>query len=340
MKILGIINKDSAVAYHRISLPLVIMSHMDENITTYITNNVNDQLFEDHDFDLVFYSRLLNDVAFEKLNKLREKYGFRIVVDVDDYWYLDHWHIMYDEYKEKNTYADQVKNIANADAVFVTHERLYKEASKHNANTFIIPNSVPRVEQFATTQTEPCDKVRLFWQGSITHEADINLIRYAIENIGNTRKDKIEMVMAGYHPEEPIWRRMAKMYTVNKKLQSRVFRGMTYESYYQSYAHADICLVPLVNSRFNSMKSNLKVLEAGNLSLPVIAHNVHPYKELPVMYANGTDQWVKAMKYYIDNPLARYDDGKVLNEYCDKYFNYLAINQIRKEIFEDIKVTV
>ncbi len=339
MKILGIINKDSAVAYHRISLPLVIMSHMDNDITTYITNNVNEELFE-KGFDVVFYSRMLNDIAFDKLNELRAKHGFRLVVDVDDYWQLDHWHVMYDEYKEKNTYSEQIRNIANTDACFVTHERLYNEAVKHNANTFILPNAVPRVEQFCTTHTEPSDRVRLFWQGSVTHEADINLIRYAIENIGNTRKDKIEMVMAGFHPEEPIWQRMAKMYTLNKRLNNRLFRGMHYEHYYKAYAHADICLVPLVNSKFNSMKSNLKILEAANLSLPVIAHNVHPYKDLPVMYALGTKEWVTAMKYLIDNKSARIDFGERLNEFCNKYYNYLSINQIRKEIFQDIKVTV
>jgi glycosyltransferase involved in cell wall biosynthesis len=126
-------------------------------------------------------------------------------------------------------------------------------------------------------------------------------------------------------------------YTVNKRLKHRVFQGMHYEHYYKAYAHADICLVPLVNSRFNSMKSNLKILEAANLSLPVIAHNVEPYKNMPVLYAQGTQQWVKACKYYINNENARLDDGYKLNEFCNKFFNHRAINYARKEIFHEVR---
>ncbi len=338
MKILGIINKDSAVAYHRITLPLVLMSQ-DEEVTSYITNNVKEELFNEG-FDIVFYSRHLSDFAFDKINELRAKHGFKLIIDVDDFWHLDKWHPLYNQYIAEDYAGQQVKNITNADAVFVTHDRLYKEVSKYNDNAFILANAIPKVNQYAEVITEPSDRVRLFWQGSPTHEEDINLIRYAIENIGNTRKDSIEMVMAGFNTEEPVWHRMAKMYTLNKRLHNKLFIGMHYEAYYKAYAHADICLVPLVNSRFNSMKSNLKVLEAANLSLPVIAHNVHPYKDLPVYYAHGTMDWVKAMKYYIDSDAARYDDGCKLNEWCNKFYNYRSINQVRKEIFQDIKVIV
>jgi len=335
MKVLGIINKDSAVAYHRITMPLLLMPDVD----AYVTNNITDETFN-QGFDVVFYSRLLNDFAFDKINEMRRKHGFKLIIDVDDFWILDKWHCMYEDYVREDYHTRQIKNMANADAVMVTHERLYVEARDYNENTYVIPNAIPMAGQFAFTRTEPSDKVRLFWQGSITHEEDINLIRYAIENVGNTHKDKIEMVMAGFHPEEPVWVRMAKMFTLNKRLNNKLFRGMKYDCYYKSYAHADICLVPLVNSRFNSMKSNLKVLEAANLSLPVIAHHVQPYLDLPVSYANGTMQWVKAMKHYIDNEQARIDDGAKLNEFCNTYYNYRSINQTRKEIFQDVKITV
>jgi glycosyltransferase involved in cell wall biosynthesis len=241
----------------------------------------------------------------------------------------------------KENYAwKQTINIANADAVFVTHERLHKEASEINRNCFIIPNAIPHVEQYAETCTEPADRVRLFWQGSVTHEEDINLIRYAIENIANTRKDSIEMIMAGYSPDDKQWARMVDAYTCNRRLKRRIFKAMHFQHYYKAYAHADVCLVPLVNSKFNSMKSNLKVLEAANLALPVIAHNVHPYKDMPVTYANGTNEWVKSMRMYIDSEAARYDDGQRLKEFCDKWFNYASINRVRKDVFDYVKVTV
>lgn len=332
MRVLGIINKDSAVAYHRITLPLLLM----EDVDVHITNHITEETFESG-FDLVFYSRHLSDFAFDKINKMREKHGFKLVIDVDDFWHLDKWHPLYQSYIKEDYHTQQIKNMANADAVFVTHERLHREASQFNDNTYIIPNAIPKVEQYAETKTMPSDKVRLFWQGSATHEEDINLIKYAIENLGNTERDKIEMIMCGYHPEELVWQRMAKTYTLNKRLQHRVFKAMTYSTYYKAYSEADVCLVPLVNSRFNSMKSNLKILEAACLSLPVIAHNVNPYKDMPVTYANGTMEWVKAMKWYINNPQARIEDGQRLNEFCDTYYNHRSINQVRKEIFNETR---
>lgn len=334
MKVLGIINRDSAVAYHRITLPLCLMADTDVHITNHITEETFTQ-----GYDIVFYSRLLSDFAFDKLNEMRAHHGFKIVCDVDDYWTLDKWHCMYKAYVAEDFHARQIKNMISADAVFVTHERLYKEAQEFNDNVYIVANSIPRIEQFADTGKIESDKIRLFWQGGISHEEDINLLKYAIQNIANTERAKIEMVLAGFHPEEEIWFRIANTYTCNRRLKNRIIEGLHYESYYLAYAYADVCLVPLVNSKFNGMKSNLKILEAGNMSLPCIAHNVDPYKDMPVYYARGTMDWVKAMKYYINNENARIEDGQRLNEYCNTFFNYKAINEARKEIFSDIKVT-
>jgi hypothetical protein len=64
---------------------------------------------------------------------------------------------------------------------------------------------------------------------------------------------------------------------------------------------------------------------------------VEPYKNMPVIYAQGTLEWVKAMKYYINNESARYDDGKKLNEFCNLFYNYSSINNIRKDIFHETR---
>lgn len=330
MKILGLVNKDSAVAYHRIILPLLTMYDVD----CYVTNNITEQTFE-QEFDIVFYSRVVNDTALESLNRMRDKYGFKMFIDVDDYWILDKWHPLYDIYANDNFHTNQAKHIRNADGVIVTHERLWREVKDINGNVYVCPNAIPKLEQYATTAKVPDERVRLFWQGSATHEADIDLIKYAIENIGNTHAGKIKMVMAGFHKNDEIWYNMANKFTKNAKLVHHLIQAMHWQNYYNAYAFADVCLVPLVNSRFNSMKSNLKVLEAANMGLPVIAHNVHPYKDLPVTYATGTTEWTKAMKMYIDSEAMRIEKGAELKSFCDTFFNFKSINHGRKEIFDE-----
>lgn len=329
MKILGIIHKNSAVCYHRIAMPLLLMPDVD----CHITNHVTEETF-DAGYDLVFYSRVLNDVAMQGLYKMRAKHGFKLVCDVDDYWHLDYWHPMHKEYEETNFAYRQVQSIINADMVLVTHERLLAEVQPFNSNVHIVYNAIPQIEQYLTERV-PFEQVRLFWQGSVTHHEDLKLIQYTIENIlHNKLRHEIMMIMAGFHKEMQEWLDMANIFTANGKLSHKLITGMTPDTYYKAYAYADVCLIPLVASRFNGFKSNLKVLEAGNLALPVIAPNVHPYKDLPVMYAQGSNDWLEKIKWYVRNEQARKEDGERLQEFCSMFFSYRKINEMRKQIFE------
>lgn len=329
MKILGIIQKDSAVCYHRITMPLALMPDVD----CHITNHIDESTFE-QGFDAVLYSRVLSDGAMNKLYEMRDKYGFKLFVDVDDYWHLDHWHPLYVSYQKENFAERQVNSILNADGVFVTHERLWREVKPLNPKCYIIDNAIPKIEQYLTERTES-DRVRLFWQGSVTHQEDLKLIQYAIQNLLHSKeKDRVKMVLAGYHKLMDEWHDMANTFTARGRLKHELINGMTPDTYYKAYSHADICLIPLVASRFNGFKSNLKVLEAANLSLPVIACNVHPYKDLPATYANGSKDWLDKMKWYINNEAARVEDGERLADYCNVFFDYRKINDMRKQLFE------
>lgn len=329
MKILGIIRKDSAVCYHRITMPLALMPDVD----CHITNHVTEDTFKDG-YDAVFYSRVLNDNAMQQLYKMREQYGFKLFVDVDDYWHLDYWHPLYKEYQKENFAERQINSIINADAVFTTHERLLSKIEPLNHNSHIVDNAIPKIDQYLT-KTKPSERIRLFWQGSVTHHADLSLIQYAIQNLLHSDlKDNLTMVMAGFHKEMPAWLGMAELYTAKGKLKHELITGMKPEVYYKAYAKADVCLIPLVKSRFNGFKSNLKVLEAANMGLPCIVSDVNPYKDFPVMYANGSTEWLNKMKWYIKNKYAREDDGERLQTFCDVFFDYRKINDIRKQIFE------
>lgn len=329
MKILGIIRKDSAVCYHRITMPLALMPDVD----CHITNHITEETFE-AGYDAVFYSRVLSDGAMDNLYAMREKHGFKLFVDVDDYWHLDYWHPLYQTYQKENFAERQISSIVNADAVFTTHERLWGEIKPLNQNCFTVYNAIPKIDQYLT-EPEDSDRVRLFWQGSVTHQADLSLIQYAIENLLHSKvRDNVTMVLAGFHRQMDEWLEMADVYTAKGKLQHQLINGMKPEVYYKAYSRADVCLIPLVASRFNGFKSNLKVLEAGNMGLPCIVSNVHPYKDLPVIYANGSTDWLDKMKWYIRNEHARKDDGEKLRDFCNVFYDYRKINDIRKQIFE------
>ncbi len=307
--------------------PLLLMPDVD----VFITNNLLEEHFE-KGCDIFMYNRILPDEALLQIAERQLKYGFKICLDIDDYWNLDEHHILYDLYKEEDFAGQQIRQIIGADLVFTTNERLAQEIELINPNVHVLPNAIPKKGQF-DIEREPYYLTRLFWQGSITHTQDIELIEKPIEALGTLSK-QIKMVMGGYTENIAEWDFMARVFTGNLKHQYRLLPAMPVTEYYAMYAHADICLIPLVNSRFNRMKSNLKVLEAANLGLPVIASNVHPYQDMPLLYCKCSSDWVKHITRLVKSRKRAKEAGAELKEFCEENYNFDKINRERKQILQ------
>jgi glycosyltransferase involved in cell wall biosynthesis len=327
MRIIAWVNGNSAPSYHRIIMPLMLMKNAD----VYITNNLKMEDF-DKGCDIFIYNRVLPDHADAQIAELKAKYGFKICVDVDDYWELDKHHILYDEYQTSKFAEWQIRHIRDADVVLTTHSRLAEEILPFNNNVHVCPNAIPKQGQF-DIEREPYYLTRFFWQGSVTHQADVAILSHPIASIGS-RAGKVKMVMAGYEETEEAWYKMAQVYTADFKHQYKIIPGKKVTEYYSNYAEADICLVPLVKSRFNGFKSNLKILEAANLGLPVIASQVDPYLNLPLLYCKCGNDWIKHITRLLKSRKRQRDIGLQLKEYCDIHFDFNKINNERKQILE------
>lgn len=316
MNILGLINKDSGPGFHRVMMPLLMMDGPD----CYITNAATE---EDVDkADVIFYNRVCGDAIYSYAKAKNKK----IVVDIDDYWRLDPHHIAYSEYIINNFEAMQIRHIEKADLIITTHERLAAKIKRYNDNILICPNAIPNHHYFDIERTESA-LPRIFWQGSITHEADLMLLKNPFK-----RLTKCAMVIAGYTKHD-VWGKMVNAFTNGLTLPGAVLPGLPPHEYYRNYGAADICVAPLLKTEFNSMKSNLKVLEAAHAGLPIICSRVDPYLDLPVLYAEKQTDWFKHLNMLIHDADARYIHGHNLKNYCDKYFNYKQINQLRHDRF-------
>lgn len=348
LRIIAYTPKNSGPSYHRIAMPLMLMDGPD----VFCTNDMREVHFE-KGCDLFMYNRVLPKEGMEQFNALRKKYGFKVCVDVDDLWELDPHHILYRSYIDDGFAERQIHHLRQADVILTTHERLAEEIRSVlqlrvidelpyvvRPEVHVCPNAIPRLGQF-DIKRERHDLVRLFWQGSITHHADIELLYTPIESLRKI-SGKIKMIMAGYQETEDTWRYMARVYTDNLKHQYKLLPGAHVAEYYAAYAHADICLVPLVNSRFNRMKSNLKILEAANMGLPVIASGVHPYLGMPVNFCKNSRDWIGHIKRLVQYPGRRQEEGQRLAEYCAEHYNFHKINNERRQILEYVasKVSV
>jgi len=337
MNILALTHKHSGCGYHRVIVPISLM----EKNYAKITDQVTETTFEENKYDIVFVNRMWGQAD---LIELRKQHGFKLVLDMDDYWVLDHFHLNYEDYRQYN-FADKIiKHMREADLVTCTHSMLAERIAEYNPNVVICPNAIPYGHYQFNDYRSPEERVRLFWAGGITHQEDLKILNRPLRVIQQSYlKDKVKMVFGGFHDsnevERKIWHTMADSFTAGGLLQHEGLRGMNVFEYYSMFAQADIMLIPLRKTHFNQYKSNLKILEAAGKGIPVIVSNVHPYTGFPedlVNYAHNEQMWLHWMQKLADNADLRTEQGALLAEYCKKNYNFDEINQRRAEAFKSL----
>ena len=323
MKVLVLYDKGGP-AYHRCLLPCYLMPGVEISVSRDLTEDACEGV------DIVFFNRLVMNTRIMDVEALRDKYGFKIVVDFDDHWELGPDHPLYPMYHYTGINQFMIEYMKLADAVTVTHERLKAEASKYSDKVHVLPNAIPRWGQFDIVKTTS-DVTRLFWAGGNTHAKDIEILRNPVKRFSSL---PVKMVMAGYN-ESPEMKRIASAFTNGGKLSNELFNFTPVDEYYSAYAYCDVALIPLVANKFNAHKSNLKILEAANIGANVVVSNVHPYKDIPgVLYVNEQGDWYRHVKFLLDNPAEAERLRAELQDYCKREFDFETINGKRKQLFE------
>jgi glycosyltransferase involved in cell wall biosynthesis len=340
-KVLAIYN-NTGPCYHRVFIPLSAMPEIDVTFTNHIGEEGNIKTLEG--FNVVFVNRMFPLNKLSEILEQRKKYGFRLIVDLDDHWDLDPSHMLYNYYKTLGLSAYIEHAITVADAVSVTHERLAEQVyggkllgqkiMSYNKNVWILPNSIDSQHPQFKIRHEPGAKTRLFWAGGITHEQDIAILRNPVKRIHSDSylKERVMMVMGGYMKGHGEWDRMASTYTNGLQLPGAILEGRGVADYYSLYQYADVCMIPLQDNRFNWYKSNLKILEAANMSKPVVVSNVDPYRGFPpnlVNYVERQSDWYRHVRRLVRDPYFAEDQGKALKQYCDLNYNFDVINKER-----------
>lgn len=329
MKILVVTQQHSGVGYHRLMLPVYFMKKTYALFTDVLSE---DNLKEG--FDILLINRFVHGEDASRVLELKEKYGFRLIVDVDDFWILDPWHILHDVYPTQKV----IDHIKIADVVTCTHERLAAEIRPLNPNVEILPNALPFGEdQFTDVRTES-EKFRFVYAGSITHQKDLELLRNPLKRLASDPfSKKLEFVLCGYNPEEKlhinVWHSMIRDFTCAFRLGFTRATLPTTE-YMNFYNDADATIVPLIGSKFNSMKSNLKLLEAAAKKIPVIASNVQPYDDAPhILKVTNQTEWFPAIKKIASDYIYSKEMGQANFEWANEHFNLLKINEKRRQIY-------
>ena len=330
MKILTLTQKFSGCGYHRLMLPVSFMPKEYGRIT----DHMEEKDWEEHKYDIVFINRIWEK---DDLIELRKKYGFKLVVDVDDYWILNHDHLMFDSFNASGYASKLIRHMREADLVTCTHDRLAEAIAVHNPNVLILPNAIPYGFAQFNGERMATDNVKIFWAGGITHAEDLKILEAPMKKL----EGNVQMVLGGYadsnETERHYWGRMANYFTGEKRLPYTLFRGRDVFEYYDLFKYADIMLIPLVKNNFNKYKSNIKILEAAGKAVPVVVSAVHPYLGFPeeiVNYVYDRGRWVEHIDRLVNDPDLRNEQGVKLHEYCKKHYNFIEINERRQAAFE------
>lgn len=191
------------------------------------------------------------------------------------------------------------------------------------------------------------------------------------QNTGKEKKRKIQ-------PKESVWYEYEKIFTDDYSIVSKEYKDhlLTFSkdeyngnledepyrrvwtkpitSYARNYNLFDISLAPLVENKFNEMKSQLKVAEAGFHKKAIVAQDFGPYTiDLKNAYEKGggiNDEgnaflvdskrnhkdWYKYIKMLVKNPELITELGERLHEKISKEYDLNKISEERRDFYKKI----
>lgn len=252
----------------------------------------------------------------------------KIVYELDDdLWEIEPTNAGYKYYTTPGVFERAAQCIAMSDAVTVSTEPLAERIRKANPNVFVVPNSIPKKylhEGRYPYQLGSLDKPFVIgWSGSATHVDDFKQCAGGLSTFLKFNPNS-RMCFFGTdyrHLLDPAVHDQCR----NAPWTSTVGEYMNL----LSAAQIDVMLAPLAPSVFNESKSNLRLIEANALGIPVIATNWGPYSaDLTPggIYVDVDQSWVSAIADMQALKMKRLEMSRLGREWVEA--NYLQENTI------------
>jgi glycosyltransferase involved in cell wall biosynthesis len=192
--------------------------------------------------------------------------------------------------------------IKKSDSMIVTTEQLKFHYEKYLSNVKVIPNCLAKHWFELEVKRTKREKLRVGWIGAGQHQGDLEIINEVVKVLA----DKVDWVFMGMH-------------TAEVGVHIKEFHPFVSISEYpekMAVLDLDIAVAPLEDNFFNSCKSNLRLLEYGAMSWPVVCSDVFPYQtnNPPVIRVNhSVADWLAALNKLIEDESERLRLGKALN---------------------------
>lgn len=258
--------------------------------------------------------------------------GAKMVLDIDDEPFdINPGHPMYKEIVEK---SERVKRMIEiSDWLVVSTPQLKKSLECFGKRTTVIPNAIDTKIWNVKRKKRKDGKIRIGWIGSGSHIADTPVVNEVFDKILK-KYPNVEIHLCGFVRKD----------SQRGEREFHHIGTMNYEDFPQFLADLDldIAVAPLIDTKFNRSKSNIKWLEHSMLEIPMVLSKIPPYQgtvkhEKTGFLAKGKHEWIKYLSQLIESPELRKEIGK--NAKQEVLANYLIEQQLPKyaELFEKLR---
>ena len=309
--LLGIMRNSWATPQYRIRLPLESLKRASACTTVHFhyleasgLDDVVEKLQETGASHLLI-PPLLTDAGLNLMETLSRLPELQIVLIVDDLWTeLPPGNPL--RHRLPNDVADRLAYLAAlSHRIVLTTAELQSRLAFEHPWVQVVKNALEAQSWTGLTgaKNSGSSRLRIGWAGAPQHGADLELL----ESVIRRTRHLADWVLLGMCPE-----RLPSQVAEVRELAP-------FQQFPEALADAglDLAVAPLIDNPFNRCKSNLKLLEYGALSLPVVASDVGPYQHCPVKLIkhNDPDQWVNEIVALLNSQNQRRALGQRLNHW-------------------------
>jgi glycosyltransferase involved in cell wall biosynthesis len=261
IKILAIPSDKHGVGKFRMMDPYsFIGNNYQDEIHVDITYNAdnNDNYFKDYNI-VVFHTFIHQTNHEQNINRIKwlQSQGIKVIMDIDDLWFVDQRHPMFHVIKNSKVGEMKVDMMKLVDYVSTTTSIFAKTIMDRLKikNVLVFPNAVDETEPQYQINPTKSDKVRFGWLGGSSHLHDIELMSNGISSTYNTFGNKVQFVLCGFdtrgtvteieqttgqqkqrpiQPLETVWYKYEQIFTDNSKVLS-----LPYRAYLSTFTEGD-----------------------------------------------------------------------------------------------------
>ena len=322
-------------SFHRIYQPF---DNMDIKGGDSIDVGIQGEDEDPKDADILIFNRII-ETPIEKVLEW-QKNGLYIICDIDDLHILPPTHYLSNTLYTKSLVPRMIRLMEIANEIWTTNSQLKTQLLKINPNVRVFPNSMKFTQDIPKKSLD--EKIRFSYIAGITHKNDVALLRYPFQKIGGmqdiTSKAAFNLCGVDTKRESPTWNSMISTFALAKSYN--IYGSLPLLDYLNHYESADVCLIPLEESTFNSCKSILKIIEAALTGTPCIVSNTLPYSELSecpgILWVNKPSDWIKHIKFITKNPDWIKPAGEALHKYISIRYDIRYWAKMRLERLHQI----